>query len=331
MTTTTWKVTSGNWSLSGSWSDGIPGTADTALINDATVLLIVGTIQAALLELNPTTALTFNLTNVAFDPVLTQMTGPVTLNANGSLAVAGTMDAGNSATAASLVVNVKTSSTNFSPEFVNSGTMLLTSPAGGVTSTGLAINPTTAANPTFDNAGVLTVGTGSQLNDDESNVNPVDGVFLNAGTLSFLGDGASEVNTQGNFDDGVQNAGTIVVNGGGSLDPRFTFVDFLGTLSGSGSVQLRDGTMFEAAGDAGGTVQFFGDQGVHRGGRTTPAPTFGAILDGFGFSDIVRYTQPISSLHYAGTDEQRGADRQFFRRRQPAAFVCGYLHPPISP
>ncbi len=229
-------------------------------------------------------------------------TGPVTLNANGDLTVTGATGVGNSGTSAALVVNVKTSSTNFSPEFTNSGTMLLTSPAGGATNTTLAINPTTGANPTFDNAGVLTVGTGGALTDDENNVNPVNGVFLNAGTLSFLGDGATQVLTLGNFDDGVQNTGSIVVNGGGSLDPSLTFVDFLGTLSGSGSVQLRDGTMFEAGGDTGGTVQFAGDQGVIVVDEATPEPTsFSAILDGFGYTDIVRYTQPISSMHYAGS------------------------------
>jgi hypothetical protein len=297
MATTSWKVTSGNWSLKASWSDGVPGTADTALINDATVLLIVGTIQAAVLDLNPTTALTFNLTKVAFDPALTQMTGPVTLNANGSLDVAGTTNVGNVGTAAALVVNIKPSNTNFSPEFTNSGTMVLTGGAGST----LGINPATAANPTFDNAGVLTVGSGGALNDDENNINQLTGVFLNAGTLSFAGDAANPVNTQGNFDDGVQNSGTIVVDGGGSLDPNLTFVDFLGTLSGSGSVQLRDGTMFEAQGDAGGTVQFAGDRGVIQVDEPTPEPVFGATLDGFGFSDVVRYTQPILSLQYSGS------------------------------
>jgi hypothetical protein len=296
MATTTWKVTSGNWSIASSWNGGVPGTADTALINDATVLLITGTVQAALLDLNPATALTFNLTNVLFNPATTDMTGPVTLNANGSLKVTGSTDVGNGGTAAALVVNIKTSNANFSPSFTNAGVMLLTGGSGS----SLAINPASNANSTFGNAGLLTVGSGGALNDDENNINPVNGVFLNAGTLSFVGNGAT-VNTQGNFVDGVQNPGTIVVNGGGSLNPRFTFVDFLGTLSGNGSVQLRDGTMFEQHGDAGGTVQFASDSGVIEVDEATPGAVFGATPDGFGFTDVVRYTQPIASVRYSGS------------------------------
>jgi len=42
----------------------------------------------------------------------------------------------------------------------------------------------------------------------------------------------TSVLTQGNFTDAVRNTGTIIIDGGGTLDPALTFADFVNQVSG---------------------------------------------------------------------------------------------------
>src|SRR5581483_3744896 len=249
MTTTTWKVNTGNWSLSSSWTAGVPGTADTALITGGTTALTValtgGTIQASLLEVDPAFGLTFNLTNVVFNPATTDLLGDVTLNSLGTPSVTGHTDIGTADTSGALVINLKTSAAN-SPLLTNSGVMVVSGPTDGSGTSGVTINPTNN-NATFSNTGQMTFEAGTALEDDPGILNQLTAVFQNVGTLSFRGENIGGILTEGSFNDPVKNTGTIIVDGGGTLDPSDTFVQFLtgASISGGGVIQLHDATMFE--------------------------------------------------------------------------------------
>jgi len=112
MTTSTWTVASGNWNSGASWSAGVPTAGDVAVINDTTVFLAgtmvsAGTSTVVTLDLNPTTALFFNATDVAFGSTSAiDLTGPVTLNSIGQVAAAGDAVIGTDTTAATLTVNL---------------------------------------------------------------------------------------------------------------------------------------------------------------------------------------------------------------------------------
>jgi hypothetical protein len=325
MTTSTWTAASGNWNNGAFWSAGVPTAGDVAVINDSTVFLTGtmvtgGTLDGVTLDLNPTTALFFNATDVAFGATSTiDLTGPMTLDAIGQVAAAGHATIGSDTTAATLTVNISKSNT---PLFTNSGSMDVISPVSVTLDSVIDINPV-GNGATFSNAGAITLNVGSALNDDPSSENPVSGFLVNSGTLAILGDGVTtSVLTQGNFTDAVRNTGTIIVDGGGTVDPALTFADFFNQVGGDGTIAVRDGSIFFGTGDAdtGGAIQFSGALGNLD--IFDPTTSVGATLRNFGFTDQVHYFTPISGVVYAGgtlTVNFTGGGSQELRFANPAA------------
>ena len=87
-----------------------------------------GTLDGVTLDLNPTTALFFNASDVAFGATSTiDLTGPMTLDAIGQVAAAGHATIGSDTMAATLTVNITKSNT---PLFTNSGSMVVAAPIG---------------------------------------------------------------------------------------------------------------------------------------------------------------------------------------------------------
>src|ERR1019366_335676 len=189
---------------------------------------------------------------------------------------------GTDATAGVLTLNLSHAGVH-APLFTNNGSMVVTAPIGGDSQ--IDINPVDPG-ATFTNASQITLTIGTVLNDDPGN-SLTPGLLVNSGTISFLGDGVTAVNTHGEFTDPLDNTGTIIINGGGTLDPTLTFTDFLGQLSGNGTVQVRDGLAFFGfgAGDAAGTIQFFGVHGIVD--VFDASQKIGATLENFGLTDRV--------------------------------------------